>query len=148
MPYQRILVLQSVDDEITHRRKMRMEHSPILQNYAFDFCYAIDLTDEQKALPMPLMMDKVEQSTIDEGDLLERMSQKVLTFKPDLLIVHAGFVFRRFPEEMLSALNALKTRFPDLDMAIESRGRFAQQSEFSAIFESSTEISMLVDQIF
>jgi hypothetical protein len=62
MSFHRILVLQSVEDAITERRMWRMRNSPSLEGYEFENCYAIDLTDAQKALPTEVMMEQVDNA--------------------------------------------------------------------------------------
>jgi len=146
---QRILVLQSVEDEITYRREMRIKRSPLLRDYNFKHIYAIELKDEQQELPTPLMMEQVVQGSLDGEELLDRLVRKVIAFDPNILIVHAGFVFHRFPHEMISALKSLKDKFPNLRIGIQSRIRFGRdRPELQTLFEDSEEIRGLIERIF
>ena len=143
---QKIIILQSVQDSITFRREMRIQNSPFLQEYEFEHIYAIVLSPEQQRLPTELMMMQVDQNKLDGEDLLKRITAKLESFKPDILIIHSGFVFHRFPEEMLSVLKSLKTSYPTLRMGIQSH--FYKDNEQLGIFEYSSEIDDLISKIF
>lgn len=146
MPIRRILVLQSVEDSVTQHRKLRMEQSPFLRDYKFDHCYAFELTKKQKASVTFEMIEQVKRALLDETDLIKRLEKEIRKFEPDALIVHYGFVFRRFPSEMSSALVIIKSKFPNLRIGIEEREPIA--SELKLILDSSNEIRSIITEIF
>jgi hypothetical protein len=149
MPFHRILVLQSVEDDITEYRMWRMHHSPSLVDYEFENCYAIELTDEQKTLPTDVMMMQVENAKLDENRLVDRLTQKIATFKPDLVVVHFGFAFMRFPKEMFAVLRTLRTRFPALKLGVELAESLIPRIPGGAeMFDDNDEIRDLITHMF
>ena len=116
MPIHRILVLQSVEDEITAKRKQKIESNPELQEYEFAFCYAVELTAEQKAMSAEEIVHAVSGQPLDADKLAERLARAISAFKPDLLIVHPGFVFRTFQQSFLAALKTIRAQFPELKL--------------------------------
>jgi hypothetical protein len=147
--FQRILVLQSVEDAITERRMWRMRNSPSLKGYEFENCYAIELTDAQKTLPTGALMEQVENAKLDESSLIERLTHKVTTFKPDLVVVHFGFVFMRFPKEMFAVLKTLKAKFPSLKLGIEhAESLIARIPRGAEIFDDNDEMRKLIEHMF
>jgi hypothetical protein len=149
MAFSRILVLQSVEDYITESRMRRMRTSPLLEGCEFECCYAVELTGAQRELPTFTMMGAVEDSVLDKDSLAVRISRKVITFNPDLLVVHFGFVFQRFPEKLLAALESVKTSFPKLKFGIEDAAFVISRFPGAArIFDDDDEIRRLIDCMF
>jgi hypothetical protein len=149
MRLRRVLVLQSVEDEITERRSRRMRESPFLRGNHFEQFYAIELTKEQRRQPTPLMMQQVENATLDETELTERLTRSIDRFKPNVLVVHLGFVFRRYSEAMLAALATIKARFPHIKIGVEHSERLTSMDPgLKMIFDESKEIQDLVAEIF
>lgn len=145
----KILILQSVQDQITDRRELRMKESPSLQDFEIEHIYAIELTHEQRKLSTPAMMSDVCSRAPDEKKLFDRLAKQVATFKPEFLIVHAGFVFYEFPQQVLSSLKALKERFPELRIGIESHGNaLLTESELRSVFDQGRTTSELIQKLF
>lgn len=116
MPIKRILVLQSVEDEITDKRKNKILNNPELNEFTFAFCYAVELTVEQKALPTQEMVNAVAAQSLAADDLAARLITAINAFNPDLIIVHPGFVFRSFQPAFLAALKSIRAQFPALKL--------------------------------
>jgi|WetSurMetagenome_2_1015567.scaffolds.fasta_scaffold00367_19 hypothetical protein len=115
----KVLILNSVDDGLTMQRKMRMDESPILSKYLINHSYAIELTDKQKMLSMETMMSQIKKGQLDEVDMFNRLKKAIIKYKPDVLVVHTGFVFSSFPSEITSVLDRLKFEFPDLKIGMQ-----------------------------
>lgn len=148
MSIQRILVLQSVQDDITDRRIERIGNSPFLQGYSIEHCYAVELTEEDRRKLMPQMMFEVTSRPLDEEDLLGRIEANIQSFRPDALIVHAGFVFHRFPDTFMRVLSALKARYPSIRFGIEGARGLDADLGLDAVFEQSSEMQDLVALLF
>ncbi len=137
---QRILVLQSVLDGATLHRKKRMDQSPFLQGYMFRHFY---------------VLRNVRQPTLDQADLFERLATDIADFKPDIVIVHTGLAFRYFPKQIIATLRSIKTKFPNLRIAIQQhhsklseRLSVQEIAHLEDIFDDSDEARDLINNIF
>jgi len=113
----RIIFLQSVEDEITHRRISEIQEHPGLKGCEFSFCYAIELKDADKKLHPINIVTKVlrKGNFIFEPELMvERLKQEITSFKAEMLIVHPGFVFKFFYLDFNASLETIQKEFPDL----------------------------------
>ena len=145
MAISRVLVLQSVEDDLTRRRIARNRASPSLKHLVIDYCYAVELTRDQQQMYVEQVMDQVMTGSIDEGALLRRIDEKVASFLPDILIVHAGFVFCTFPRVFLSVLSSLKSKHPALRFASEALYRI--ESPWREMLDRVIERSANVDTL-
>ena len=149
MQKQRVLILQSIEDNCTHHRMARMQQSPLLNGYMFQNCYVIEITEEQKTLPTDMMMDEVVANELNQTDLLKRLETSVREFDPHILLVHYGFAFDSFTVEVLNALNSLKAKYPMLIIGLENIFSLPNSlQQFQILFESNGEIDMLLGEIF
>jgi hypothetical protein len=146
---ERILILQSIEDQITARREMRIKSSPLLKEYEIESIYAVELTDKQRQLSPPMVMEEVMEQSLSADHLFDRLKRKVGDFKPSILLVHIGFVFHQFSDEMLFALKSLKHEFPDVRIGLESRGiPFVERSDLQSVFDTSAKTIDLIEQVF
>jgi hypothetical protein len=152
MTLQRIMVVQSVNDDITFRREARIQYSPILQDYEFEHFYLIELTEEQQRIHPRLMMNEIRNAGLDKEQLLERIIQRIHAFKPDTLIIHGGFVFNSFLDDILFVLRQIKKQFPELRIGFEKLDQVNPESqhypEVQAVFDGSSDIKALIEKIF
>jgi hypothetical protein len=152
MSNQRILLLQSVQDRITDRRIWRIKNNPELKDYTIENFYAIELSNSQREKDVDDMMMEVETQGINEDDLLKRLDLKIQSFQPEVLIIHGGFVFRKFPKIFLKVLSKLKTKFPTIRFGLQGQEyldfRIDVFPEFKKIFEKSFEMDILIKKIF
>ena len=141
----RVLVLQSVEDELTRNRMAIRRASPALDDYIVEYCYAVELTKGQHEMDIFTMMAQVTSDPIDEDDLLRRLDAKITSFHPDILMVHSGFVFSTYPRQCLSALLSLKSKHPELRIGCQSRGGLdpASRRLFDQVFEQNNELNKL-----
>ena len=148
MSYRKILLMQSVEDSITRNRKKKIESNPAVQGCEFAHCYAVELTPVQKMMVIPLMMELVLQQPFDTKDLAERLTRQIAEFQPDLFLVHPGFVFQAFTNEVVAALKIVKARFPNLKFGLlNSESPFAHIHDDEHFFDDDTELRGLIEQI-
>jgi len=82
-----------------------------------------------------------------------RLRTRIRNFGPNVLIVHGGFVFRRFANEFLSVLKSVKREFPDIRIGLERLEEFPfvrsgdDDLDFESIIETSAEMSKLIDDL-
>ena len=130
---------------MTRRRIVRHRASPSLKHLVIDYCYAVDSTPEEQEMDVLQMMNRVTNGSLDEVELLRRIDKKVASFRPDILIVHAGFVFSTFPRVVLSALSSLKSKYPELRIGSEAPDRIDPiwKEMFDNTIEQSPELNSL-----
>jgi hypothetical protein len=146
MGIKRIIVIQSVEDGITEFRQFRIKINPILKAYDFEFCYAIELKNEEKNLSTGQMMLSVETRIFSSSDLFDRLTKQIESFNPDALIIHSGFVFMRFTIEMVSVLKSIKAIYPSIRYGIQDYEYF--KPEFAYLFDGSDELNKIIQNIF
>ena len=145
MPY-RILILQSVRDEITSRREIHIQHSPLLREHTFDYLYAMEFASLGETQPLNARVLKSQQNSLDERELLSRLTERVNWFKPDILVVHSGSVSQSFPEQLWFVMTALKGSHPQLRIGFQPRS-FEREGP-KPFFEYSTEMHDLMTKMF
>jgi hypothetical protein len=145
MPY-KILILQSVRDEITARREIYIQHSPLLREHTFDYLYAMEFAALGETKPLPARVLKSQQSSLDEKELLARLTDRVNWFKPDILVVHSGSAFQSFPEQLWFVMTALKGSHPHLRIGFLPRP--FERDTPKPFFEYTAEMHDLMTQIF
>ena len=138
----RVLVLQSVHDEIARLRERRLLHSPLLQEYSFRHVYAIEWSQAQKITPLQAVQ------AFRKEELFERVAKEIESFAPHVLIVHAGFVFQRFPEDMFWVLTSLKKKYPFLKIGIEPKMKIRRVPEITSFDNADSRVSWLIKQVF
>lgn len=137
----KVLVLESVEDNVTMER-VALKRSFFSKNdVEVEYCYAVELTKRQQQLDVRTMVSEVLKEPLDGQDLLARVDQRITSFRPDVMIVHAGFVFLTHPEVFLSVLTKLKSLHPELRIGselhrIDSRWKL----RFATVLEESDEI--------
>lgn len=149
MPIHRVLVMQSVEDAITDKRKHKIENNPALADYQFAFCYAVELSYDQKAIPIPIMVNQVSREPFDTNKLIARLGKHIRAFNPDLLVVHFGFVFEAFPNEILTALKTIRTEFPNVKFGLRNAHlQSLRLDDIKTVFDGNAETLELVEKIF
>src|SRR3981081_1320310 len=115
----RVLVLQSVNDALTARRMERIANSPRLSKYSIRPSYAIRLSRQQQAMDVSEMMGAINEIGVDTNRLLEDLNKVFVDVQPEFFVIHSGFVFTRFPREILGVLRKLKKQHPSVRFGIE-----------------------------
>ena len=109
MRQKRVLVVQSLSDATTTFRNSLAKQVPDPLRYVIeDFA----VLEEPAGHYVP-------SGAVDEAVLLKRLVNRVNDFHPDILLVHTGYAFRRYPREIMSALVRLSAEFPMLRIGLE-----------------------------
>ncbi len=148
MPFRKILLMQSVEDAITRNRRRKFESNPAAQGCELANCYAVELTPVQKAMRMGQMMEAVTLQPFDAKDLAERLTRQIAEFQPDLVLVHPGFVFHTFTQEMIAVLKMLKSQFPNLKFGLlNSEDPSAYLRAAEKFFDHDAELDEFIAQV-
>ena len=138
----RILIVDSVEDDITRRRHQILESSPRLAEYDIDYCYSAEITEEQEEMLRFRM--KPELSVTGE-EIRRRIEGKITAFRPHFVLLHTGFVFRDYADEFFRAFSAMKAAHPNTQFGLEERdGLEVDQSAF----HNTEEVVSLQNLIF
>jgi hypothetical protein len=114
----KILFVDSVDDSITKRRHRILASDPRLAGYELHYFYAAVLTPEQEAV---LAAGMVPDLTLAEGELANRLDNEIQSIEPQFVLLHTGFVFRRFPSAFFRVFAQLKEKYPTCRFGIQPR---------------------------
>lgn len=108
----RLLILKSINDEISLRETTYLARSHHLEDFELRICYAIQMTEYK------------ENSTyaIPYTKLLDNLEMEVQSFQPNILLLHTGIAFRTKPESFLQALAVIKSRHPEIELRYEYMG--------------------------
>ena len=148
MSYQKILLMQSVEDLITKNRKQKIESNPAAQGCEFAHCYAVELTSDQKLMRVRQMVESVASQPFDTNGLAERLIRQVSEFNPDLFLVHPGFVLQAFTNEVMVALKIVKAQFPNLKFGLlNHETSHVHISDPEHFFDEDAELKELIEQI-
>ena len=145
MPY-RILILEAMRDEAAARRELHARAGPLLQQHQLEYLYAAEYVALDETQPMQRRLMHSQEKALDEEALLHRLNERVASFEADLLLVNSGALFRRYPDELLLAMQRLKTLHPELRIGFHPRA-FEKQPPKS-FFEYTTEIGNLMTEAF
>lgn len=126
----RVMVVESIDDRLSRARAAMMARSPELQGLIIEHCFAVEPTEED--LQEKVGFDEPHKlaeyaawvsrgAPLSYEDLLETMEAKVSSFQPDLIMLHTGIVFHRYPQVFLDALSAIKNKYPHIRVGFEHR---------------------------
>jgi hypothetical protein len=142
-----VLVLQSVNDDLTYRRIERARRNPSLDKYHVSHAFLVELDEAEQSLDVHEVMFRVEARVLDSDNLFNRLDRQISELRPAILVVHGGFVFCRCPELVLGVLERLKVRHPGLRFGLEAR--YVPPSIAQAtLFECSKEMTRLISQLF
>lgn len=114
----KILFVDSVDDSITKRRHRILASDPRLGGYELHYFYAAVLTSEQEAV---LAAGMPPDLTLVEEELAKRLDNEIQSVEPQFLLLHTGFVFRRFPSVFFRVFAQLKEKYPTCRFGIQPR---------------------------
>lgn len=148
MQTNRVLILESVDDALTRRRSKHLSESPILQGYIVEHCYAVEISEQDRKKPTPVMMEDVISRPLKSEDLLIRIEEKIRSFQPNFLLLHTGFVFHANLQTFIEVLRNLKTKYPNIKLGYQGRSEFENRFFEEGIFDQSSEIKKLENLFF
>ena len=81
--------------------------------------------------------------TRSELEALILEDNKIKTYKPDILLVHAGIVFHRHPLVLVDTLRKVRITYPMLKLGVEPRQGLKPYYSRYNIFDSSKEMQDL-----
>jgi hypothetical protein len=113
-----VLMVDSVDDAITRRRHSFLASSELLQGITLQYCYAIELSEPDKA---DLDLGIGPDFQLTKNMLFGRVDRAIRSFHPDYVMVHSGFVYRRYPQVYRGAFAQLKHSHPDVRIGLQLR---------------------------
>ena len=105
----RILVLHSYPpsgDGITSARIQRLQMLETIHPYSFQHTYVC-------------LRKQWESGVLQLDELVSRLEAMVVSFDPDLLLVHCGGAFMRFSAVVVTALGRLKLQHSAMEIVIE-----------------------------
>lgn len=123
----RVLVLHSFLDRVTGERIEWIRASPGLKAYRIEHCFAIELSADERSLAGMNLELAVLHKEVTSDALFERLERAVTGSQFDVLVVHTGYAFGRFPAAFREALVRLKTEHPDLSIVGDSYRRMAEK---------------------
>jgi hypothetical protein len=138
----KILFVESVDDSITKRRHRILASDPRLAGYELHYVYAVVLTQEQEAV---LAAGLPPDLTLVEEELANRLDHEIQSIKPQFVLLHTGFVFRRFPSVFFRVFTQLKEKYPTCRFGIQPRDRLTIDQ---AAFHQTDEVIKLQRLVF
>ncbi len=142
----RILTLQSARDDTSRRREIHLANSPLLHEHTFGHMYVREPAALDETMPLPARALRVQQNSLDEKALLNRLTACVEAFKPDILLVSSGSAFDGFPDQMFFVLQTLKAAHPELRIGFQPRP--FEQLAPKPFFEYTTEMAELLKKVF
>ena len=137
-----VLVIDSVDDDITRYRHSLHLRDYRLMHYRISYMYAVDINDEEREDLNHFVIPRFE---IDEDELYGKLISAITRSNPSIIIVHTGFVFDRYPKIFAQTLKKLKTQNSNIDIGIQ--WCFEQES-FDFSFNNTEEVKTLVKVFF
>jgi hypothetical protein len=124
----KVLFVDSVDDAITRNRHQLLSAHPKLKNYEFDYCYAKTFSEEEQA---GLEVGIAPDFSLSEEALFGVIDYKIRSFHPHFVLLHTGFVFRRFPSVFVAVFAKLKRSSPECRFGLQPReGLSVDQAAF------------------
>lgn len=138
----RILLIESVYDDLSAPRRKLIENSPRLSRYSISFCYLFKDEEEingwlskieRRAYDVPASMFRAGRVWVWEvlkgsgwNSLTEMFTDRIRTSiadcRPDAMIVHVGWAFMEFPNIMLEAFMRVKQRHPEIPIGLDKFG--------------------------
>ena len=138
----RILFVDSVDDSITKRRHRIIDSDPRLAGYELYYFYAAVLTPEQEAV---LAAGVAPDLKLVEEELANRLDNEIQSIEPQFVLLHTGFVFRRFPSAFFRVFAQLKEKHPTCRFGIQPREGLSIDQ---AAFHQTDEVIKLQQLVF
>jgi hypothetical protein len=138
----KILFVDSVDDSITQRRHRILASDPRLAGYELYYFYAAVLTPEQEAV---LAAGVAPDLKLVEEDLANRLDNEIKSIEPQFVLLHTGFVFRRFPSAFFRVFAQLKEKHPTCRFGIQPREGLSIDQ---AAFHQTDEVIKLQHLVF
>jgi len=123
-----VLMVDSVNDDITQRRHRALSLSGQLRHIVFEYCYAADLDERQESMLRAGMLPRV---TLNEDSLCAKIEEAIQRFRPQYVLLHTGFVYRQHPDVFVRVFSRLKRTYLGVMFGVQLRpGMFADPQAF------------------
>jgi len=113
-----ILIVDSIDDEITRRRHALLASSPRTAGYQITYAYALDPDEDDQDMHY---LDILARNPPTKDGLYGRIKTSIERYKPDYVLLHTGFVFRRHPELFYEVFRMLRAEFGAIGFGFQER---------------------------
>jgi hypothetical protein len=113
-----VLIVDSIEDEITNNRHRILNSSPLLRDYIIHYCYSTEFDDTQK---QKISIGQTPYFVLEEKELYSRIEEAIQKHNPDYILIHSGFVFCRYPEIFLDVIEKLKKSHPQIGLGLQTR---------------------------
>lgn len=153
----RILLIESIDDDISRNRAKWMANNPSFNNLLFEHYYPITPTEQDKKYISDhfIYRSGIEEyfAWLDRGapllfdNLIVEIEKKVHRFKPDFIILHCGCVFVKHPEIILKALSLIKDNYPHIKFGSD-REITIKNPENERIFDHDDNVKKIEHLLF
>jgi hypothetical protein len=138
----KILFVDSVDDSITKRRHRILATDPRLAGYELHYFYAAVLTPEQEAV---LAVGVAPDVNVVGEELANRLDSEIQRVGPRFVLLHTGFVFRRFPSVFFRVFARLKKKHPTCLFGVQLREGLTIDR---GTFDETDEVTKLQQLVF
>ena len=176
MNYERILILHSYKESIEKREEV-IKNNPELNGMLFSHCWVIDLNRGGKIKKLKSLFDEMKwadnmfhsviQSDINEllgriviEDVKPELEKEIVSFNPDVVIVHCSVFFEWTPHDHLRMVEDLLQKHPGLRIALQGKQKWlsglSEEDNFQstlirrakAAFIDDNEIEKIIEHIF
>lgn len=130
MKIKRVLTIESIDEPTTRRMLKSIYSSETFKEYEIDHCFFL----------------KPHQRSIDNEMLFTLINDKILEFKPDIILIHTGSFFFQNLNVFKSAIAQIRSSFPKLLFGIQGRDLINQ--DFKKLFNDNKKIRNLEEIFF
>lgn len=128
----RVVVLYSRYGVSTRERIPALHAWAERQGYELYPCFAMGPNDE----------------LVEPGELAARIAEAIESFRPDMLVIHAGLAYRRNTAAYLEALPTIARQYPSLSISYEDCGESTSPLAALGIFDQSESAGKLHKILF
>ena len=93
-------------------------------------------------------MEYVAIQGLDESAFYARLEDAIISFRPSICIVHAGFVFHDFTTQFMAVIKQLKASRPSLRFAIQPYALPVLSKPQADLFEMGEDVDELLSIFF
>jgi hypothetical protein len=145
----RMLVVLSVNDDISLNRIVRYKQRPALSDYEIEYCYCKELDIENRKLKKNEIAEII--SEFNKENFNFQLQEKIKKYNPDTLIIHAGFIFNMRSGDFISVFKKIKLLYPSIFIGIEDNtiSPIARREiqYHSQLFENCKEMNFIIKNL-
>ncbi|MBM4043734.1 MAG: hypothetical protein FJ279_01345 [Planctomycetes bacterium] len=105
---QRLLLVESLEDDITVGRHVILAASPRMRDFRIDYIYAIG-------------EDAKNTSSLDKPEFAERLRSRIAEFMPHYVLFHTGHIFQEHISWFEDVVRELRRRFPHVRFGYQQK---------------------------